>query len=529
MKVRAQFALIFNLDKCIGCHTCSVTCKNTWTNRKGTEYMWWNNVETKPGVGYPKNWEDQVQWSGGWVRKKNGKLKLRQGGRVMELIEIFANPNMPEIQDYYEPFTFNYAHLINAPESEATPTARPVSQVHGQIMEKITWGPNWEDEQGGPFSERSRDANFREMDTRIYKGFKETFHFYLPRICNHCLNPACVAACPSGAIYKREEEGLVLVDQDRCRGWRFCISACPYKKVYFNWESGKSEKCIGCYPRVESGMPTVCSETCVGKIRYNGIILYDADRISEVAGMEDEKDIYEKHLSLFLDPNDPEVIEQARKDGIPNTWIDAAQRSPIYKIAVDWRLALPLHPEFRTLPMIWYVPPMSPIQSEIDRGSLPTQADGVLPDLEALRIPVQYLANLLTAGDEKPVRLALRRLLALRSYQRTKAVEGKIDLKVLEAVGLSEAQAAEMYRYLAIAKYEDRFVIPTSHVENSLKSAHAHQGKDGFSFDNPKTGVSKSSLFPKRRTETAVENEKAVAPPSGISSPLGATFWKKPL
>ncbi|HDJ85903.1 MAG TPA: nitrate reductase subunit beta, partial [Chromatiales bacterium] len=429
----------------------------------------------------------------------------------------------------YEPFTFDYAHLINAPESEATPTARPVSQVSGRIMEKIAWGPNWEDEQGGSFDQRSRDSNFRGIDARIYKGFKETFHFYLPRICNHCLNPACVAACPSAAIYKREEDGLVLVDQDRCRGWRFCISACPYKKVYFNWESGKSEKCIGCYPRVESGMPTICSETCVGKIRYNGIILYDADRISEAAVMEGEKDIYEKHLSMFLDPNDPEVIEQAVKDGIPNDWIDAAQRSPIYKIAVDWRLALPLHPEFRTLPMVWYVPPMSPIQSEIDQGSLPTQADGVLPDLSALRIPVRYLANLLTAGDEKPVRLALRRLLALRSYERMKAVEKRVDLKVLEEVGLSEEQAAEMYRYLAIAKYEDRFVVPTSHVENSLESAYAYQGENGFSFDNPKTGVSKASLFPKRRTGTAVENEEAVSGSSNMSSPSGAIFRKKPL
>ncbi|GBE09487.1 respiratory nitrate reductase 2 beta chain [bacterium BMS3Abin12] len=529
MKVRAQFALIFNLDKCIGCHTCSVTCKNTWTSRKGVEYAWFNNVETKPGIGYPQNWEDQVQWSGGWARNKNGKLTLRQGGRLAELIRIFANPALPEIRDYYEPFTFDYAHLINAPESEATPTARPVSQVSGRIMEKIAWGPNWEDEQGGSFDQRSRDSNFRGIDARIYKGFKETFHFYLPRICNHCLNPACVAACPSAAIYKREEDGLVLVDQDRCRGWRFCISACPYKKVYFNWESGKSEKCIGCYPRVESGMPTICSETCVGKIRYNGIILYDADRISEAAVMEGEKDIYEKHLSMFLDPNDPEVIEQAVKDGIPNDWIDAAQRSPIYKIAVDWRLALPLHPEFRTLPMVWYVPPMSPIQSEIDQGSLPTQADGVLPDLSALRIPVRYLANLLTAGDEKPVRLALRRLLALRSYERMKAVEKRVDLKVLEEVGLSEEQAAEMYRYLAIAKYEDRFVVPTSHVENSLESAYAYQGENGFSFDNPKTGVSKASLFPKRRTGTAVENEEAVSGSSNMSSPSGAIFRKKPL
>src|SRR3546814_19398978 len=57
MKVRAQIAMVMNLDKCIGCHTCSITCKNVWTSREGVEYAWFNNVETKPGVGYPKEWE----------------------------------------------------------------------------------------------------------------------------------------------------------------------------------------------------------------------------------------------------------------------------------------------------------------------------------------------------------------------------------------------------------------------------------------------------------------------------------------
>ncbi|MDO9205062.1 MAG: nitrate reductase subunit beta, partial [Methylotenera sp.] len=119
MKVRAQFAFVFNLDKCIGCHTCSVTCKNVWTNRKGVEYAWFNNVESKPGVGYPKQWENQEIWNGGW-ELNNGKLELKSGSRTNKLLNIFANPDMPEIDDYYEPFTYNYAHLKNAPLSEAT-------------------------------------------------------------------------------------------------------------------------------------------------------------------------------------------------------------------------------------------------------------------------------------------------------------------------------------------------------------------------------------------------------------------------
>ena len=66
MKIRAQIAMVLNLDKCIGCHTCSVTCKNVWTSREGMEYAWFNNVETKPGIGYPKDWENQARWKGGW-------------------------------------------------------------------------------------------------------------------------------------------------------------------------------------------------------------------------------------------------------------------------------------------------------------------------------------------------------------------------------------------------------------------------------------------------------------------------------
>ncbi|MFN6961343.1 MAG: 4Fe-4S dicluster domain-containing protein, partial [Rhodocyclaceae bacterium] len=210
MKVRAQFALVFNLDKCIGCHTCSVTCKNVWTNRRGAEYMWWNNVESKPGIGYPKQWENQEKWRGGWS-VTGGKLELKAGGRASKLLNIFANPDLPEIDDYYDPFTYNYAHLQNAKLLEATPTARPLSQITGEQMEKIKWGPNWEDHLAGEFESRARDSNFAGIEKQIYAQFENTFQMYLPRICNHCLNPACVAACPSGSIYKREEDGIVLV------------------------------------------------------------------------------------------------------------------------------------------------------------------------------------------------------------------------------------------------------------------------------------------------------------------------------
>jgi len=481
MKIRAQVGMVLNLDKCIGCHTCSVTCKNVWTNREGMEYAWFNNVETKPGIGYPKHWEDQKRWKGGWLRTARGKLRPRIGSKWRILSKIFANPDMPEIDDYYEPFTFDYEHLQTAPESAAAPTARPRSLITGERMEKIEWGPNWEEILGGEFSKRSEDRNFHEVEKEIYGRFENTFMMYLPRLCEHCLNPSCVAACPSGAIYKREEDGVVLIDQEKCRGWRMCVPACPYKKIYYNWSTGKSEKCIFCYPRIEAGEPTVCSETCVGRIRYIGVMLYDADRIESAAEAADEQDLYQAHLDIFLDPNDSTVQEHARAAGIPDAWVTAAQQSPVWKMAMDWRVAFPLHPEFRTLPMVWYVPPLSPIQSAAEAGAM--GVDGGMPDVRSLRIPIKYLANLLTAGKEEPVALALERMLAMRAYKRAQSVDGVTDESIAARVGLQPQQIEAMYQLMAIANYEDRFVIPTSHRELG-EDAAGLRGGCGFSFGN---------------------------------------------
>lgn len=91
----AQVAMVMNLDKCIGCHTCSVTCKQTWTNRPGAEYVWFNNVETKPGAGYPRRYEDQEKWKGGWTLNRRGKLTLKGGGRLRKLATLFTTPTCP--------------------------------------------------------------------------------------------------------------------------------------------------------------------------------------------------------------------------------------------------------------------------------------------------------------------------------------------------------------------------------------------------------------------------------------------------
>lgn len=498
MKIKAQIAMVLNLDKCIGCHTCSVTCKNVWTSRKGLEYAWWNNVETKPGPGYPKAWEDQEKYKGGWVLNKNGKhslssvlpplpgfprrdsespgkTELRLGDRPQIMSQIFSNPYLPQVSDYYEPFTFDFSSLKGKKRVDTPPSARPFSMITGKQMDKVKDGPNWEDDLAGTFEQRKSDPNLKGIDTTGFEEFERSFMFYVPRLCEHCLHPACIPSCPSGAIYKRKD-GVVLINQDRCRGWRQCVSACPYKKIYFNHDRMKSEKCVFCYPRIEDGQPTVCSETCVGRMRYLGVILYDAEKIDDYAAAP-EQELVERQRDMILDPNDPAIIREAEKQGISHDWLLAAQHSPTYRLMKEWRIAFPLHPEYRTLPMVWYVPAMSPKAEEASSpaatasspaaiaGAFSTSASeaaSFFAQVDDMRIPAQYFANLLTAGDPEPIREALAKLVALREYMRSKTVDGEEHPAVAEGLGLTAEQYEAMYRLLAIADYNDRFVIPSS-------------------------------------------------------------------
>ncbi|MBQ6037548.1 MAG: nitrate reductase subunit beta [Bacteroidaceae bacterium] len=478
MKIKAQITMVLNLDKCIGCHTCSVSCKNVWTSRKGLEYAWFNNVETKPGPGYPKRWEDQEKFKGGWKLDKE-RLGLRLGNRLKIMSQIFSNPYLPQVEDYYEPFTFDFSSLKGKKRVKTPPSARPYSLITGEKMKKIENGPNWEDDLAGTFDQRKTDPNLQGLDICGFEEFEKSFMFYVPRLCEHCLNPACAASCPSGAIYKRKEDGIVVINQDRCRGWRECVSACPYKKIYFNYERMKSEKCIFCYPRIEDGQPTVCSETCVGRMRYMGVILYDADKINDYAAAN-EQELYKKQLDLILDPHDPEIIREAEEQGISHNYIMAAQQSPTYKLMKEWQIAFPLHPEYHTLPMVWYVPPMSP------KKSMTTTAEGesFFAQVEEMRIPSEYLAKLLTAGDTQPIKTALAKLLALREYMRLKTVEGETEPQLKENFGLNAFQYDDMYNLLAIADFKDRFVIPSSPKQ---KGKHHFDERTGLGFEGETT------------------------------------------
>ena len=467
MRIMAQMAMVMNLDKCIGCHTCSVTCKQAWTNRTGLEYVWFNNVETRPGLGYPRTYENQDEWKGGWELKANGKLKLKAGGRFQKLHNIFSNPKMPDIDDYYEPWTYDYETLLDAPAQQNFPVARPHAMITGKPM-KPQWGANWDDDLGGTYQTGHDDPMLKGIADKVRFEFEKTFMFYLPRICEHCLNPSCVASCPSGAIYKRTEDGIVLVDQNRCRGWRMCISGCPYKKIYFNHKTGKAQKCTFCYPRVEVGIPTVCSETCVGRLRYIGLMLYDADAVLAAASTKDDQGLYEAQRGVFLDPRDPQVAAEAERQGIPLDWIEAAKKSPVRRLIQDYKVALPLHPEYRTMPMVWYIPPLSPVVDAISSsGGDGEDVRNLFGAIDALRIPVEYLANLFTAGDVGPVNASLQKLAAMRSYMRDLNLGRDGNEEIAKTVGMTGDEIYEMFRLLAIAKYDERYVIPTAHYEQA--------------------------------------------------------------
>jgi nitrate reductase beta subunit len=474
MDVRAQTAVVFHLDKCIGCHTCSVACKNVWTDRPGAEYMWWNNVETKPGTGFPTRWEDQEKYKGGWKLSGKKDLRLRCQSRADALLRLFYNPNQPSMENYYEPWTYKYDDLFQAPLGDDQPTALPVSQVTGEYID-IRSGPNWDDDLSGSPVYAENDINLdaltEEERAQLFEIERITM-FYLPRICNHCANPACVASCPSGAIYKRGEDGVVLINQEKCRGWRACVAACPYKKIYYNWKTGKSEKCILCYPRLETGQPPSCFHSCVGRIRYMGVLLYDASRLEEAMKAPQES-LVDSQIGILLDPHDPKVVAGALANGISELFLESAQKSPVWKYVAQWRLALPLHPEYRTLPMLYYVPPLLPVMGKSLNGIYENTGDDFFTSLKNARLPLKYLASLFSGGNGEVVESVMKKLMAVRYFKRAQDVKDLADgliARLLREAGLTPEVAEEIYALTALPTMYQRYVMPPLQREESISS-----------------------------------------------------------
>ncbi|NGZ26975.1 MAG: dehydrogenase [Magnetococcales bacterium] len=261
---KKQFAMILDTNKCISCQTCTVACKTTWTPGRGQENMFWNNVESKPYGYFPLGWD-------------------------VKILEKLG------VQDMSNPVYAGKTLFDAAPEGERILGYLPADAdyAHPNIGEDDSVG----DMAMGAF------MNSPHMQ----------WMFYLPRICNHCTYPACLGSCPRQSIYKRPEDGIVLLDQNRCRGYRECVKGCPYKKPFFNPITRVSEKCVGCYPAIEQGRQTQCTITCIGKIRLQGFI---------------------------------STPDQARED------------NPIDYLVHIAKIAKPLYPQFGLEPNTYYIPPV---------------------------------------------------------------------------------------------------------------------------------------------------------------------------
>jgi len=318
-----QVAMVMDLNKCIGCQLCSMACKTLWTQLEGREYMWWNKVNTQPGKGSPKDWE-----------RMGGGYKVLFGGKVRDPVR----GKLPTRKDFGDNWNFNYDEVFTSKAGEKHLEAK---NPDGTTPE---WGMNWDEDQGGG-------------------TYPNAYSFYLPRICNHCDYPACVDACPRNAIYKREEDGAVVIDQERCKGYRFCLEACPYKVIYFNFITKTSMKCIFCYPRLEEKVANACARQCTGRVRFVG----------------------------FLDD----------------------KRGIVHKLVNVWKVALPLHPEYGTEPNVFYVPPLSPPRIGED-GSVDQTKD---------RIPPAYLRFLFGPEVEEALTTMKKEMQKVRNGGKSELME----------------------------------------------------------------------------------------------------------
>ncbi len=284
---KRQVAMVIDLNKCMGCQTCTVACKVLRTNDRGMDHMWWMKVNTMPGRGYPRDWE---QMGGGYDQDRKVVL-----GR------------QPSAEEYGGIGELPYAEVFFAGRG---------GETHLAPKTKPTWGPNWDEEIGGG-------------------TYPNSYAFYLPRLCNHCTRPACAEACPRGAITK-DADGVVAIDEARCEGCpdHVCMQACPYKEVSYNANVRIAQKCDACYTRLADGVAPACVRQCPGRM-------------------------------IWVD------------------YLDNAEGS-VHKLVEDWKVALPLHPEFNTKPNVYYVPPLAP--APLDESGR--------PDPSRSRIPVEELRRL---------------------------------------------------------------------------------------------------------------------------------------
>jgi nitrate reductase beta subunit len=257
--------------------------------------MWWNNVETKPYGGYPQHWDVKILKLLSDAHQKQQKKMVWDTSKKSDTAPygVYDGMTIFEAAEGKDKVALGY---------EPTETEWLFPNMYEDV----------------PYS---KEEGFQKEATMPEH---RVWFFYLQRICNHCTYPACLASCPERAIYKRKEDGIVLIDQQRCKGVRKCVEACPYKKPMHRSVTKTTEKCIACYPRIEGKDPltegepmeTVCMVSCVGKIRLQSLVELD-------------------------------------KNG---DWKNNPSNPIYYMVRVE-KVALPLYPQFGTSPNVYYIPP----------------------------------------------------------------------------------------------------------------------------------------------------------------------------
>ena len=380
-----------------------------------------------------------------------------------ELANLFFNPNLPDMDDYYEPWTYDYENLTSAKPSEHQPVAQPISQVSGDPI-GLKWGPNWEDDLAGGPENVARDPNVVAMEEEVKANYEQVFMMYLPRICEHCLNPSCVASCPSGAMYKREEDGIVLVDQERCRGWRMCVSGFRTEVTSMAWARPRSARLLFSASRWFADRLSIpASAPWLPRI-----VLY-ARQGRGGRPVPDERDLLTAQLKVFW-TRGPRRARGRASRRIHDDWIEGGPPLAGYALAMRYGIALPLHPEVRTMPMVWYVPPLSPVMSTIE-GTVDGSDDVFSGDRHAAH-PIQYLRTALrrrrrgTAESSSawPRCPPMRELTSWKGDRRG----GEVGITPRESRTSSPA---------AIAKYEDR--TSSARATQSWPEAAEQQGSCG--------------------------------------------------
>jgi complex iron-sulfur molybdoenzyme family reductase subunit beta len=344
-----QLAMVINLDKCIGCQACTVACRTHWkVDREGADHLYNIWVETKPGLGWPKNWMDMGNKRPNWVR------------------------------DYGGSWEFNLEEVYNSPAGE-----KYLHPVTAETGEPVSYGPVWEEDRGGG-------------------EWPNGYFFYMPRMCNHCDETPCITACEDycsrhdkpTAMSKRESDGIVQIDPDLCLDCHMCVVACPYKVPMENQETKSYEMCDMCVSRVDREYAPVCAKSCPARAMYFGYL--------------DDPDSY------------------------------------VSKLVNEYKVALPLRPDFGTGPNVYYVPPFSrPLQ--IGEGNKP---------LDETDIPIELLRQYFGPGTDE----ALDTLKQHREMARN-------------------GEESELMDMLIIYSFQDAFtpfdvIAPTEPVEKGAPHEH---------------------------------------------------------